>query len=396
MTQFAIYEGHMEDLRKKVQKIQRKCKKLGCEFHYAEVGEEFKNIKMADGNEVTFRFVVVEAEGIAKVNGWEFVGSIEHTNAGNIIRKAVVDAVIPERYRTSDTYCEHCRTQRRRNDVYLVMNEAGEFKQVGKNCLKDFTNGMDAKMVAEMASLRSIFEQYERAEEFDNWENGFLSYRTYIPTKTVLAYAWETVRGYGYKKADEIGSTKGRVIEYYKVRNGLVHYIREAMEDIEAEMEAIHFNPEADEVAENVEKMMAWVREQRADTDYMNNLTVAVNNEYCDYRRFGILCSLIPVYCRAMNRAEQEKTERKEAGYVGAVGDRLTVEIKSGRCVASWNTDFGTTFLYKFTDAEGNVFMWKTGKYIDEERVTELVGTVKAQEEYNGVKQNVMTRCKVA
>lgn len=391
MTQFAIYEGHMEDLRKKVQKIQRKCEKLGCQFHYAEVGEEFRTV-----GENTYRFVLVEAEGIAKVNGWEFVGSIEHTEAGNLIRKAVVDAVIPERYRTSDTYCEHCRTQRRRNDVYLVMNEEGEFKQVGKNCLKDFTNGMDAKMVAEMASLRSVFEQYENVETFDSWENGFLSYRTYIPTKTVLAYAWETVRGYGYKKSEEIGSTKGRAIKYYKVRNGLVHCTREVMEDIEAEMEAIHFNPEDEEVAENVEKMMAWVREQRADTDYMNNLTVAVNNEYCDYRRFGILCSLIPVYLRAMNRVQEQKLERKAAGYVGEVGKRVTVEIKSGRCISSWHTDFGMTYLYKFMDGDGNIFVWKTGNYIEGASIRQLTGTVKAHDEYNGVKQNVMTRCKVA
>ena len=391
MTRFSIYENYMDDLRKKVQKIQRKCEKLGCEFHYEEVGEEFKTI-----NDITYRFVLVEAEGVAKVNGWQFVGSVEHTDAGNLIRKAVVDVEIPERYRTSDTYCEHCKTMRRRNDVYLVMNEEGEFKQVGKNCLCDFTRGMSASMAAEMASLRSLFEQYENAEEFEDWTGGFLSNRAYIQTKTVLAYAWETVRGYGYKKADDGYSTKERVLEYYKVREGLVHYAREAMEDIRKEMELINLNPDSEEVMENVEKMIAWAKEQEANTDYMNNLVVAANNEFCDYRRFGILCSLVPVYLRAMSRLEEQKAEKKVAGYIGEVGKRITVEITDGRCIASWATDFGMTFLYKFTDADGNILVWKTGNCIEETSVKTLTGTVKAHDEYKGVKQNVMTRCKVA
>lgn len=398
MARFSIYEGHMEELRKKVQKIQNKCQKLGCEFRFEEVGEEYKTYKDNLKNELTFRYVIVEAEGLAKINDWQFIGSIEHTENGNLIRKAVVDVEVPERYRTSDTYCEHCQTRRQRKDVFLVMNEkTQEFKQVGRNCLCDFTHGMSVKMAAEMASLRSVFEQYEEADaSFDSWENGFLSYRAYLSTKEVLAYAWETVRGYGYRKSDMTNSTKSRVLSYFSLRRMRESMLPEVRRMLEKEMEDIAFNPESEEVQQKVEEMMLWTIKQEARTDFMNNLRVAVLNEYCDYRRFGILCALIPVYQKAMGRIEEQRTERREAEYVGEVGQRITVEITSGRCVASWDTDFGTSFLYKFMDGAGNVYMWKTGKWIDEEAVKELTGTIKAHDEYNGVKQNVMTRCKVA
>lgn len=388
MTTFSIYEGHIDELRKKVEKIQRKCNQLGNKFLYREVGEEYKTI-----GEDTFRFIKVEAQGIAKLNGWQFVASIEHTPAGNLIRKAIVDIEVPERYRTSDTYCEHCQTARRRKDVYLVMNENGEFKQVGKNCLCDFTNGMSAEAAAQMASLRSIFEQYEQAEAPDFWDNGFINNRTYLNTREVLAYAYEAVRCFGYRKANEMNSTKERVMEYFKLRRMGAHMPREYKRELEEEMERVGYNPETEEVKAKVEDIIKWAKEQPATTDYMNNLIVAASDDYCDYRRFGILCSLIPTYNRTQTREQEQKAEKKTAEHVGEVGQRITVKVNGAKCVAAWDTEFGLTRLWKFTDAEGNIYMWRTGAYVDE-ATTEVTGTIKAHDTYNGIKQNVLTRCK--
>lgn len=57
--------------------------------------------------------------------------------------------------------------------------------------------------------------------------------------------------------------------------------------------------------------------------------------------------------------------------------------------------DFGTTYLYKFADEAGNVFIWYASRPIElQERMT-LKATIKAHNEWNGVKQTVLTRCKV-
>lgn len=34
MAQYAIYEGNIEALNKKLEKIRKKCEKYYCEFHY--------------------------------------------------------------------------------------------------------------------------------------------------------------------------------------------------------------------------------------------------------------------------------------------------------------------------------------------------------------------------
>ena len=156
MERYSIYEGRMEDLMKKITRIQNKCKKFGCDFHFEQVGEELKEVKCPDGTVQKFRFILVEAEGTAKVNDWEFVASVEHTSKGNIFSKAMTDVEIPERYRCSDPYCEHCNVHRSRKDTFIIKNTVtGDFKQVGKSCLMDFTHGMSAEAASLYASICS-------------------------------------------------------------------------------------------------------------------------------------------------------------------------------------------------------------------------------------------------
>lgn len=76
---YAIYEGNLDRLEKKLKRIFNKCKAYGCDFHYEQTGEEFRELKDEKGNKYTARFVLVEAEGTAVINDWEFVAELEHT-----------------------------------------------------------------------------------------------------------------------------------------------------------------------------------------------------------------------------------------------------------------------------------------------------------------------------
>lgn len=82
--QYAIFEGNMERLEQKLLKIYNKCKAYGCDFHYAQIGETFKEVDDKKGHKHMARFILVEAEGTAVINNWEFVAAVEHTENGNI------------------------------------------------------------------------------------------------------------------------------------------------------------------------------------------------------------------------------------------------------------------------------------------------------------------------
>ena len=95
MSTFRIHESNIDRLTKKLTRIRNKCHKYGCDFHYEEVGEEFveydchdkiagTNVYLNDDKKEIRRFIIVEAEGTAKVNGWQFAATIDHTESGKI------------------------------------------------------------------------------------------------------------------------------------------------------------------------------------------------------------------------------------------------------------------------------------------------------------------------
>lgn len=389
MKQFAIYEGNMDSLLKKVTRIRNKCNKYGCDFHFAEVGEEFRTLEDENGKEYIAKFILVEAEGVAKVNGWKFVASIEHTEKGNILNKAC-EMELPDRFYTTDPVCEHCNSSRSRKDTFIVWNEeTGEFKQVGKSCLKDFTGGMSAEGVAQYTSL---------FEELIKGETPSVGYgEIYYPVKEYLMYVAETVKYFGYVPTTSYEeSTRRRALHYYDMEHG--GKFSEADEKrIKEEMQRVSFNAQSN--ADVVENMLGWLDEQNTENNYFHNLKTACSLEYTAFRNLGILASLFPTYNRNLIREAEAKKKAEEdilSDYVGTIGDRVEVEVKSFQCVTSWETDYGITRIYTFTDDAGNIYTWKTSNFVDEESANKIKGTIKAHKEYRGVKQTELTRCRVA
>ena len=405
MERYSIYEGHMDDLMKKVNKIQNKCKKFGCDFHFAHVGEELKEVKDLDGNMVTCKFIIVEAEGTAIINGWEFIASVEHTDAGNIFSKALSDVEIPEQYRTSNPICEHCNSNRMRKDTFIIRNtETGEFKQVGKSCLKDFTNGLSASTAVWFASLKEIFTEAENEPVSSGYSERYYS------TRRILQYTAETIRHFGYSKSEHSGdSTKDRMFRFMMVDMGWVRWMgEELVKETKDLMKKVGFNAESKEATEMVDNALNWVLNQEATNDYLHNLKTACSLSDSHYGRLGLLVSLFPTFNRELKyqamKAEQARKAQREqkSEHQGQVGQRLMIEVDSVKCITSWESCFNgytptTTYVWKITDKQGNVYTWKTSNFMNEENPPKTIkGTVKEHKVFREVKQTELTRCKVA
>lgn len=99
-----------------------------------------------------------------------------------------------------------------------------------------------------------------------------------------------------------------------------------------------------------------------------------------------------------LNNIQEDKS-----GWVGTVGERLEMKLTLS-WINQWeqarycgyDTEF--VFLYQFKDDEGNVLIWKTTNYVEAKVGDKLLvkGTIKQHDEYKGVKQTVLTRCKVS
>lgn len=401
MARYFIYEGNMEKLEKKLKTIENKCAKYDVNFKYERIGEEFRDVKDDNGSIITVKYIEVEVEGLLRHENWEFIATIDHHDIGNIIRQFNTEIKIPDRYRHTDPICEHCNTRRRRKFTYLVHNtETDEWKQVGNTCLKEFTNGLDAQAAAYME------QWFQKLEESQEKLFTGVSYERHYPLKDILCYAKETTDKYGYVSASDDDvvygdkkSTREMTMDFYLAIEQNAMY----MDHIREEAKDIGFDAHKESHQKYVDEAIAWIRSNKEESDYMFNLRIACNDDYIPWRNLGIVISLMPTYYRHLKHLEYvEKQKNKNAAekegseYQGEKGQRLTVVIESAECVYSNDSYYGISYLYKFMDTEGNVYMWSTGKSLETDKITKLTGTVKNHEEFRGVKQTHLTRCRVA
>lgn len=388
---YAIYEGNIDRLEKKLKRIFNKCKAYGCDFRYEQTGEEFKELKDENGNKYTARFILVEADGTAIVNDWEFIAELEHTENGNIIT-GVSGVEVPKKYYTTTPICEHCNSKRFRKNTYIIRNKTtGEFKQVGKSCLKDFTHGMSAEAITQYISL------FDTLIEGETPEPGCHCKR-YINTKEYLSYVAETIRHFGYAKSTNEGiGTATMALDFYYASHGEA-ITKEYLQDLLDKMQSVNFDIHNDLSVKLVSDALTWVLGQEGNSNYIHNLKTACGLEYIR-GNFGLYASLFPAYDRDLERKtkiKESENEEKSSEYIGGIGDRVTINVKSIKCVTSWETDYGVTYVYKITDTNGNVYTWKTGKYIDDtDNEMTIIGTVKAHTEFRCVKQTELTRCRI-
>lgn len=93
---------------------------------------------------------------------------------------------------------------------------------------------------------------------------------------------------------------------------------------------------------------------------------------------------------------ESRMPQEPETEYYGQVGEKVDMDVTLER--RNWyDTKFGTTWVYTFKDDAGHALVWKTSVILEDEiNEFHLKGTIKEHSEYRGIKQTVLTRCKVA
>lgn len=402
---YSIPEINMESLEKKLVRIGNKCRKYGCEFKFERVGEHFEERSAKNDRGVVYKeavkFIDVDVEGLAVVNGWRFVASLEFTDKGNIIQ-GVGDVEVPERYYSCGPWCEHCKTRRDRKSSFIVRNEeTGEFKQVGRGCLRDFTGGLSAEGAAQ---FESWFKEIEEASEFSGF-GGFGS--SYYNVADFMVCVAETVRVFGYVKRDAVGmmATADLADILFRVENGMRCWGDwRAWHDMYDDAVGRGFDTKNAESVKLAETVRDWIVKSDRTDNYFHNLKVACSLDYCERSVIGLLASAFPTYNRELEyEAERREREAKEkeaaakSSWMGEVGDKVAFEIAEYRVISSWETQWGWTYVFKLVDREGREATWKTSSLVGDWCVGKTIkGTVKELKEFRGIKQTELTRCRVA
>ena len=366
-----------DELQKKLEKLSKKAKTYGNHLEWS-FSEEFvvtRNIytvedrkQVKTGEENVFAVEITIDSDIVKKDGYTVVGQIEAVEYEKNIVKMFDDTPIEMAWYTTQLYCSHCGVNRLRRFVFIVKDESGRCKLVGKTCLKDYC-GIDPKWIAMSEQLTDeIVNDYD-IDEYDFSGSGEYGYEVV----RMIAEAYDIIKEHGYVKSDEEHSTKSRLM--YETRT-------------EPSEEAVKF---AEQMQDELSK---------ADfselTDFLRDVKNLIEAKFCRMNAFGYIAYAPVAFKNMMKKREQEQNREEAKGlsnYVGNVGERITAEVKDVRLVTSWETVYGWTHLYKFTTPENNTLVWFASKCIDE-NLKKITGTIKDHSEYDGEKQTVLTRCK--
>lgn len=401
---YAIYEEFFPDVEKKLNRIANKCMKHGNPFTYEIKGEEIREIKKVVEfggvkvcNAEYYKFILIDVEGTARIDNWECIAVLDIHDVGNIIRKINTEVVIPERFKHTENICEHCNSKRNRKNLFVIHNvETEEWKQVGGDCLKLYTNGLNMEYVT--AFIDGITELEEM-----NGRIGEGCGKRYYSVQNVISYAVEIINKIGYFNSESCCPTKRLVM--FMMNN--FKTFRENVSDVNDELRHYKINARFDcedfrksETESFVNEIINHYTNLNDDSEFIHNIKVLLNLEYVQSKDFGFLCYLPEGYARHIQK-EIERAKRMENNHFGEVGKRYKdCNIQNVDTIASWYTEWGVTCVYKITLEDGNILTWKTNKSIfadmmEGEEFDKITFTVKNHGEYKGEKQTEITRCKI-
>ncbi len=362
----------------------------------AMCGLDTEETAMCMGMMIGYKVVDLEVTiGRPALAGWEFLAVIEPMTGGNLVKRVPGSDTGFDltAYRTgSAVTCDHCNTVRARSETFVVKSDGtdpniptGTVKKVGRNCLEVFLGGKSAAAIL----ARLGFADAVRAAGDGEGGGGGYTDPVFAPLE-VLEWTVAVVAKDGWvsKKVADIQqkeSTSSTVSYLLCPPNPMEYRKWIAARD--------SYRPTADQVV-TAAAVLAWTLALEGKSDYEYSLKLLAGEAVITTSKFGFVCSAVSAYERALGREVARKKVAATSKHLGAVGDKIVVTVTVEK-VIDIDGQYGVTHLHKMVDGEGNVVTWKaSNERLDVGKTVTLLGTVKAHNEWQGVAETALTRCK--
>jgi hypothetical protein len=387
---FKIPGVNLSYLNQRIEKLNKIAKKLSLEPLSTKV-HKIETIQ-TEKNGIFKKVYHIEIIGSSlKIPGWSFLGTLEHGEAGNLLR-LLPGIDVSTSYRTAKPICDHCNKRRSRKNTYLVKSDKGDVKQVGHSCVRDFLGHVDPKQLAFMATL--IKELEECSEEREGRFGGgqiYLENFVFMAAEVTIQIGFVSASAANKYAEKSLGvgleTTSSRVIrELFPVKGYTPMTISNA---------AVELGYHAIEWAKSLIG-------SGVTSDYEHNLAMVASKDVITHKDFGLAASLVAAYRKNVLKIENDRVAKKnqtESSYFGTVGVSedfiLTLKKQIVTEGFSWRQEF--SYIYIFEDQSQNIGVWFSSKRIEMDggKTYLIKGSVKARSLYKDKKQTSLTRCKV-
>lgn len=297
--------------------------------------------------------------------------------------------------------CDHCRVNRFRSISYVVQNrETAAVMQLGRDCFEDYV-GKDTLRAMEFAAFIAVsLDGGEEGFYPSSGRGGIQAVETIRCVITAEAIA-QLAGGWRNNEKDDFGEVvspgthrqaaiflNGRMLglEYtgaFRVKGSLSDAIENLVKTTDLQARC----------AESIARIRDM--EVPAGDEFAQTLKTIAEYQYIPVKKASI-AAYIRQFLRNFDRKAAFEAKKATTAHVGTVGARMDFTGLKVIKIHSFDSQFGTTFINIFEDANGNELIWKTGgSSFNVGEIVNLKGTVKEHGERNGAKQTILSRCKV-
>lgn len=380
--EYIIREDKSEALVKKIERLTKKAARCASGgIGVAIVGK--LNVVSDSG---VFPALRIKFTGSApKLNGWTFVAKIDHAEDGNVLTHVPGESTdLPAKFRTDKSRCDHCKKNRKRNDTFVVREDAtGNLRRIGRTCLREYIGNDD---VATAIKAIDLLVEMRRWRTTGAWGSAPM-----LSTSYVLASAAAVVRvdrRFISRKQDAEVNTASKTLNAVNLRSAVTVTSRATERDLYAP------TPEDFDKASAV---IEWAKtiDPKSTSEYLSNIRAALSDPGVPMKRWGLVVSAIEAHRRDTQRIPMG-TPAARSGYVGTVGDKVTVNA-TVTFKTTFDGYYGTTTLISFRLNDGRECKWFASNppHLNVGDKVTVSGRVKKHDTYKGHAQTVLARCSV-
>lgn len=359
MREIRISEVNMEKTLAQAQKLAKRGQEKGLSGGYS-CRIEYRS-EVIDKVTQQFPVLVIEGEPV-KYNGFEFI-AVAEVKEGQVLTRSVSEGASVKPSEVQIGYCAHCQTNRNRSQYLFVKNEAGEIKQVGSSCVKDYLGWT--------FNPSYIVTEEKFQEEFGSRFSG----PSGIDTLSVATIA--------------IKISKDDRYSYIGVKETVRDYFFSPHKKLEIN-QRIGATTESD-IAEG-KAIIEFAKSFEGDSSYAENLRAVASLEFQDYSTIGIFVSAIRV---KEKQVAKETAKTYLATQFAPTGDKVEIPVKV-LSKSDFETQYGWSTLWTFESGDYR-FKWFDSGYTFNAQVDDeftIKATIKGSDDYKGSFSTMLTRVK--
>lgn len=395
MKTYKIRKDIWPKAEKKLKALAKRADKLGCPgaISWAIIDQIDESVYI-DGIESYISYNVVTVSGLLpRIEGWHIVALLEVVDGdvfvnhfyhehSSVSEEEVVKyamSINENVHYTQKLHCDHCGKHAFRYKAALLWN-GEQFKQVGLNCIKDFTGHASPESIITLAENASsvqmlMMDLEEEGSDYSTYPRD----ATLYSVRTMLEYASLAVRLYGYANR-RIAEERKEPTTAERVMNMVFSkYSKEKPLDSDRQY---------------VDELLEWAREYfQLDKDQKNlsawawNVGAILKKGGVQLKHLPLLFSIIAMYERTK---KQDVLDNKESQWVGIIGRREDFILTKIKTIEAYSR-YGTYYVHIFHDPNKNIIVWKspTNPYLDGETY-KVSAKVKEHSYHGDVKQTVI------